>query len=103
MPRAKKPVKTLTVEEAWGMNGLMAMAAFRYCCGRMTYIVGVCVDWLIANWDQLPDNAKQVIQRDLEDYFKRDDEERANPDSDWKPLGHDCDREQWQRVRRLYK
>ena len=33
---------TLSEQGAWGCDGLMALAALRYCLGRMTYIVGDC-------------------------------------------------------------
>lgn len=97
-----KPVDgLLTKEQAWGRDGLMALAAFRYCLGRMTYIVGDCADWIVSVWDELPPNIKQLIRRELEEAFKRDDEERAEGDQ-FKTLGHDCDRSEWGRVRKLY-
>lgn len=85
----------------YGRDGLMALAAFRYCCGRMTYIVGDCADWLIEQWPSLPPSIKDTIQRDLEDEFRRDDEARIE-NREYKPLGHDCDRAQWERVRQLW-
>lgn len=87
---------------AWGSDGLMALAAFRYCLGRMTYIVGDCERWLFANWGHFPENVKKLIQRDLEEEFARDDEARARGAAH-KPLGHDCDRAAWERVRTLWK
>ena len=85
----------------WGADGLMAVAAFRYCCGRQTYIVGMCADWIIANWTAFPPNVRELIERDLEAEFVRDDEARAKGDHHL-PLGHDCDRQEWERVRRLW-
>lgn len=99
----KKIKPELTLEEAWGFNGLMASAAFRYCLGRRTYIVGSCVDWIISNWEKFPENVKNLIERELEEAFGEDDKERlhiANPD--WLPLGHDCDRKDWERVRSIW-
>ena len=87
---------------AYGRDDLMAVAAFRYCLGRMTYIVSDCACWLIEQWPNIAENARKVIQRDLEDAFKRDDEARADG-NDYKPLGHDCDRMQWEKVRRLWQ
>ena len=43
---------------------LMAIAAFRYCLGRQSYIVGSCLDWLYATWDQFDNNTRFVIVRD---------------------------------------
>ena len=98
----KKPKPELTREQGWGWNDLMVISAFRYCCGRSTYVVGVCADWLISIWPLLTENTRAVIQRDLEREFERDDKARAAGAS-YKPLGHDCDREQWERVRKLWK
>ena len=86
----------------WGFNDLMVTAAFRYCCGRQTYIVGCCADWLIEQWPNFADSTKVLIQRELEEEFKRDDAARERKD-DYKPLGHDCDRAEWERVRGLWR
>lgn len=94
--------KLLTEEQAWGRSSLMAMAAFRYCCGRMTYVVSECADWLCAVWPLLPENTRAIIQRDLENEFVKDDEARATS-ADYKPLGHNCDRQSWEQVRRLWQ
>ena len=85
----------------YGRDDLMAVAAFRYSPGRMTYIVSDCADWLIEQWPNIAENARKVIQRDLEEAFKRDDEAREDG-QDYKPLGHDCDLAQWEKVRRLW-
>lgn len=85
----------------WGFQDLMAVAAFRYCCGRQSYIVGVCVNWIIKQWPNFAENAKSIIHRDLEEEFKRDGEFRERGES-YKPLGSDCDRADWARVRKLW-
>ena len=77
------------------------VGAFRYYCGRRTYAVGNFCDLLIAEWRGLSDRARWIIQRDLEGEFKRDEECRGKT-GDYKPLGDDCDREQWERVRKLW-
>jgi hypothetical protein len=47
------------------INGqLMIMCAHSYCLGRQTYVVGTCVDWIIAHLDWLTTNTRQVIARD---------------------------------------
>lgn len=89
------------VASPWGWQALMPIAAHRYCLGRMTYIVGACADWLVEQWPALPENARQIIQRDTEEAFARDDEARAIGDQH-KPLGYDCDRRDWERVRALW-
>ena len=93
---------TLSEQGAWGDDGLMAMAAFRYCLGRMTYIVGDCERWIFANWENFPANVRALIQREVEEEIKRDDEVRERGDH-YKPLGWDCDRAAWERVRTLWK
>ena len=101
-----KALKTMNEKKqssAFGFNDLMVIAAFRYCCGRKSYIVGVCADWLIEQWPNISGNAKAVIQRDLEEDFKRDDDARAvEARGHSLPLGNDCDRRDWERVRNLW-
>jgi hypothetical protein len=84
--------------KTYGMKGLMIIAAVRYCIGRRSYIVSDCVDWILANWDDWPENVKITIQRDLEYEF-----EKVAQNPDWNPLGHDCDKREWERVRALWK
>lgn len=95
-------MKRITIEEAWGRHCLMAMAAVRYCLGRRTYIVSDCKEWLINTWPIMPEDIKATIQRDIEEAFKRDDEDRENG-REHKTLGHDCDRRSWENVRKLWK
>lgn len=87
----------------FGRNDLMVMAAFRYCLGRQSYIVSDCADWLIEQWPNFSDSTKEIIKRDLEEEFQRDNEARATKEAIcFKPLGMDCDRTQWERVRQLW-
>jgi len=85
-----------------GHDHLMVIAAFRYCLGRMTYIVGDCASWLIKIWPYLSVQTQNIIKRDLEEAFTRDDEDRE-AGRDYKALGHDCDRAEWSRVRKLWE
>lgn len=85
-------------EKEHGRAGLMIAAAVRYCLGRRTYIVGDCADWIIANWNDWPDNVKQLVQRDIEEEFERD---ARMPEL--KVLGDGCERSYWERVRKLWK
>lgn len=86
---------------AWGRDDMMAIAAVRYCLGRMTYITSDCSEWLLQQWPNIKPNARTVIRRDIEEAFARDDEAREAGDS-YKPLGWDCDRAVWQKVRELW-
>jgi hypothetical protein len=48
-----------------GTDGqLMVIAAFRYCLGRRSYIVGACLYWLGRWWDSFDRNTKRVVVRD---------------------------------------
>jgi len=85
-----------------GHDHLMVIAAFRYCLGRMTYIVGDCASWLIKIWPFISVQTQNIIKRDIEEAFARDDEDRESG-RDYKALGHDCDRAQWERVRKLWE
>ena len=84
----------------FGRDDLMAIAAVRYCMGRSTYIVGDCVDWMIQHWSKWSPNCRAVIARDLNAEFRRDDEARERGD-EYKPLGWDCDRREWERARQM--
>ena len=86
---------------AFGRDDLMALAAVRYCLGRSSYIVGDCVDWMIAQWPNLSDSIKRTIARDVDEAFARDDEARSKG-REHKPLGWDCDRREWERAQRLW-
>lgn len=44
---------------------LMCIAAFRYCLGRQSYIVGSCLDWLPTVWPDLTQNTRLVVVRDI--------------------------------------
>lgn len=77
------------------------LGAFRYYCGRMTYAVFDFTELLIQAWPGLPVYTQALIQRELEAEFIRDDCARAE-NREYRPLGHDCDRESWRRVRALW-
>lgn len=81
---------------------LMVISATRYCIGRMTYVVGDCCGWLIKIWPLLSECTQNIIKRDIEEAFKRDDEDRE-AGRDYKAIGHDCDRAEWARVRKLWE
>lgn len=84
--------------------GELFCASTRYYLGRMSIAVPFYCDMLCQHWDSLPKNWQDVIQRDVEDEFKRDDAARLMPDRypHGYPLGHDCDRSSWERVRRMW-
>ena len=75
--------------------------AFSYYCGRATIAVSAFISDLIKNWPRLSKKVRYLIERDLERAFLEDDDLRANGAS-YKRLGHDCDRQEWGKVRRLW-
>ena len=92
---------TLSEQGGWGWQDLMVISAFRYCLGRMTYIAGVCADWLVDKWPELPPHSRALIRKELDRSFAQDDEDRSTGSS-FKALGWDCDRREWEKVRALW-
>lgn len=86
---------------AWGRDDLMALAAVRYCLGRMSYIVGDCCEWLPRVWPHLKPSVRAVIARDIDEAIRRDTEARARGDENL-PLGMDYDRAEWVRMQHLW-
>ena len=89
------------LEAMAGHDHLMVISATRYCLGRMTYIVSDCVEWLVKTWPLLSESTRNIIKRDIEEAFTRDDEDRE-AGREYKALGHDCDRAEWEKVRALW-
>lgn len=81
----------------FGRGDLMALAAVRYCLGRMSYIVGDCADWLCEQWPNIKPSARNTIERDIREAVQRDDESRRDG-REHHPLGMDMDRAEWLRV-----
>jgi hypothetical protein len=78
------------------------VGATRYYLGRMTYAVDEFVRTLVRNWSTLSEQTRSIICRDIEEQFELDDAARARDDQ-YKPLGWDCDRESWEKVRKLWR
>ena len=89
------------MKNPYGRGELMAIAAVRYCIGRQSYIVGDCVDWLIEGWPALQESTRNIIQRDIDRAFDSDDQNRIDG-LEYKALGMDIDRAEWERVRALW-
>lgn len=96
------PVERPVSPHPWGAGQFVVIATFRYCLGRQTYIVQECADWLLLHWPVIEQPVRNLIQRELERAFEQDDKARAGDAQGYKPLGWDCDREQWERVRSLW-
>lgn len=73
---------------------LLALCAFRYALGRMSYIVGAVCDTLEGM--NLSRDTLQIMLRDLNEAILRDNHVRESvPGSLHFPLGMDCDRQRW--------
>jgi hypothetical protein len=77
------------------------LGSLRYYLGRQTYAVSDFCELLIQSWPTLPKALRSLIQRDIEGEFVRDDKARAMG-SGHLPLGMDCDRAEWNKVRALW-
>lgn len=95
-------MRLLVLPNAWGPGQFVVVATFRYCLGRQTYIVQECADWLLLHWPVIEKPVRDLIQRELERAFEQDDRARAGDAQGYKPLGWDCDRREWERVRSLW-
>jgi len=61
------------------------------------------VDWAKKNWKRIPRHDRDLIGTELEQAFERDDRARVSFKGGILPLGQIYDRQQWERVRALYK
>ena len=76
------------------------VGSFRYYCGRMTYAVMDFCELLCREWPNLPEHTQNLIHFELEEEFYRDD--KIRPNDQYAPLGMDCDRKEWEKVRALW-
>ena len=78
--------------------------SFRYFMGRMTIATCCFADELAKAWPLLEERTQNLIRKELDEAFAKDDELRADPvcSSHYYPLGMDCDRAHWERVRAAY-
>lgn len=79
----------------------LLIAATRYYLGRMTASTCYFAENLALAWNCIPENVQNILKRDIEAEFKLDDRAR---EENWskKPLGMDCDRAAWEKVRTEY-
>lgn len=78
------------------------LGSFRYYLGRCTYAVSDFCQLLIQEWGNINPHCQRLIQKELENAFVRDDMDRLDKE-EFLPLGDDCDRKNWERVRELWK
>jgi hypothetical protein len=80
------------------------LGATRYYLGRMSYAVSTFTSLLCQEWKNIPKQTQDLIMRDIEEEFARDDAYRElNRSTNFRPLGMDCDRASWELVRGLWK
>jgi hypothetical protein len=75
----------------------------RWILGRATYAVSEHCDWLIENWDRIPESERRIIERDVESEFERAERVKSIDPALGGPLGMDMDRACWSQVRSLWK
>jgi len=98
-------VRKSFVHHAEGMQ-LVWLGATRYYIGRMSSAVASFCTLLVTSWDKLPVGTRKLIRREVEATFDLDNELRTSRSRGLStgplPLGTDCDRAQWERVRHLW-
>ena len=76
----------------------MLICTTRYYTGSRTISASTWAEDLAQHWASLPEGARIVIKRDLENAFERDNTSRQNREK-YHALGDDCDRVMWEKVR----
>ena len=82
---------------------------FRYFLGRQTIATYDFAERLAIVYPMLTDRFRALIRKELDEAFRRDDESRATDKGNkntcglgyW-PLGRNCDRAAWDKVRKAY-
>jgi hypothetical protein len=77
-------------------------SSFRYYLGRMTIAACQFAEDLARAWPLLGPSLARMIKNELEKAFEEDDIARKE-NSKYLPLGHDCDRRAWEKVRAAYQ
>ena len=87
MKNAKKSMLTEEESEIY-------FCAFRYCLGRMTYVVSDYCEEATRKIRQITDHFLLLLEKELSEAIHKDDEQRAKGEP-YKILGWDCDRAHW--------
>ncbi|MFW5872325.1 MAG: hypothetical protein ACOCUT_04385 [bacterium] len=77
--------------------------SFRYFLGRMTASTADFAERLASAWPLIDKQYQDLIRKELERQFELDDKirQKINPNTHY-PLGMDCDRFAWEKVRMAY-
>lgn len=73
----------------------LMIESVQYCMGRMTFAVSECCEIVRLHWNDLPKEAKDIIQRDLTEGVERYYQWHKNGKGDISPLGYKADAEEW--------
>lgn len=84
-------LEKLLQKPAIKVSELTLLASFRYALGRQTYIVSEVVENILANWQTLSQNTKDKMKVDIEEAIENNS------------IGHDIDKEQWNKIIELLK
>lgn len=84
-------LEDLLQKPAIKVSELTLVASFRYALGRQTYIVSEVVENIMANWQILSQNTKDKIKEEIEEASKNNS------------IGHEMDKEQWNKIIELPK
>lgn len=74
----------------------IALFAFRYALGRMTYAPEMVVSYIVAAYESLSDATVTAIKRELDEELERD--KRRREAGKRGSIGDECDRETWERL-----
>lgn len=85
-----------------GMTTTLWRGALHYYMGRRKHAVTDFCQILVQEWDNLPEGTRELIEQDVEEEFRRDDEHRRHYTENL-PLGDNCHREAWVTVRSLWQ
>jgi hypothetical protein len=84
----------------------LLVAAFRYYLGRRTIATCFFARNLAEAWIEIEETTRDLIAKELEEAFSRDDKDRAKRAVGQRvyslTLGDDCDRAAWEEVRQQY-
>jgi hypothetical protein len=73
------------------VSELTLLASFRYALGGQTYIVSEVVENILTNWQVLSQNAKNTMKAEMKEAIENHS------------IGHDIDKESWNKIIELQK
>lgn len=84
------------MDEMIKVPDFVVLQSFRYVLGRMTYAVGMWIEWALKAWDEFPVHIQDQIRKELGEEIERDKKRNdAHNHDQYGPLGMDMDRQKW--------